>query len=53
MSETADAQPHTMAIPGDAADKQAFAQVERWMAVIREISRKHDHLLEERSAAST
>lgn len=53
MSDTADSEPQAMTMPGDAADRQALAQVERWMAVIREISRKYDHTVDERSSAST
>ena len=40
MSDTADTQPKPTALRGDDADKRAFAQVERWMAIIREISRE-------------
>jgi hypothetical protein len=40
MSDTADSQPKPAAPRGSAADKQAFAQVEKWMAIIREISRE-------------
>jgi len=40
MSETADPQPKSAAMHGSAADQQALAQVEKWMALIREISRE-------------
>ncbi len=40
MSETADPQPKSHATRNDSADKRAFAQVEKWMAIIREISRE-------------
>lgn len=40
MSNTADAQPKPNAMRGNAADQRAFAQVDRWMAIIREISRE-------------
>ncbi len=40
MSDTAETQPKPTALRGDDADKRAFAQVERWMAIIREISRE-------------
>jgi|HubBroStandDraft_2_1064218.scaffolds.fasta_scaffold1181811_2 hypothetical protein len=41
MSETsADTQAKSHAARGDAADQRAFAQVEKWMAIIREISRE-------------
>jgi hypothetical protein len=40
MSETADTQSKPTSMRGDSSDKQAFAQVEKWMAMIREISRE-------------
>jgi hypothetical protein len=40
MTDTADTQSKPNATLGDTADKRAFAQVERWMAIIREISRE-------------
>ena len=40
MSETADTQSKRAAMRGDSSDKQALAQVEKWMAMIREISRE-------------
>ena len=39
MSET-NTQQKPDSTRGNAADKRAFAQVERWMAIIREISRE-------------
>jgi hypothetical protein len=39
MSETTDSQSKPVSSRGDAADKHALAQVEKWMAIIREISR--------------
>ena len=38
MSETADTQSKPGSMRSDSADKQALAQVEKWMAMIREIS---------------
>ena len=38
MSETADTQSQPTTRRDDQADKRAFAQVEKWMAMIREIS---------------
>jgi hypothetical protein len=38
MSEIADTSSRQTARRDDRADKQAFAQVEKWMAMIREIS---------------
>jgi hypothetical protein len=38
MSEIADTPSPQTARRNDRADKQAFAQVEKWMAMIREIS---------------
>jgi hypothetical protein len=38
MSEIADTQSPPTTRRDDQADKQAFAQVEKWMAMIREIS---------------
>jgi hypothetical protein len=40
MSETTDSQSKSVSSRGAAADKHAFAQVEKWMAIIREISRE-------------
>jgi len=40
MSETAEAQSKPASTRGNSSDKQAFAQVEKWMAMIREISRE-------------
>jgi hypothetical protein len=41
MSETAaDTHPKPHAMRGDSADQRALAQVEKWMAIIREISRE-------------
>jgi hypothetical protein len=40
MHENADPQSKSPPNHGDRSDKQAFAQVERWMAIIREISRE-------------
>jgi hypothetical protein len=40
MSETADTQSKPASMRGETADKQALAQVEKWMAIIREISRE-------------
>ena len=38
MSEIADTQSRPTTRRDDQADKQAFAQVEKWMAMIREIA---------------
>jgi hypothetical protein len=38
MSDTADTQSNPTTRRDDQADKQAFDQVEKWMAMIREIS---------------
>jgi hypothetical protein len=38
MSDIADMQSSPTTRRGDQADKQAFAQVEKWMAMIREIT---------------
>jgi hypothetical protein len=40
MTESADAQSKPALHGSTAADKHAFAQVERWMEIIREISRE-------------
>jgi hypothetical protein len=40
MSETVDTQPKPKAIRRDSADGHILAQVEKWMAMIREISRE-------------
>jgi len=40
MFEMADTQSKPIAMRGDSSDKQALAQVEKWMAIIREISRE-------------
>ncbi len=41
MSEnTTDTQPKAHSSRGDTADQRVFAQVEKWMAIIREISRE-------------
>jgi len=40
ISQTADTQPKPIATRGNASDKEALAQVEKWMAMIREISRE-------------
>ncbi len=40
MSEIADMQSKPIAMRGNSSDKQALAQVEKWMAMIREISRE-------------
>jgi hypothetical protein len=40
MFEMADTQSKPIAIRGNSSDKQALAQVEKWMAIIREISRE-------------
>jgi len=40
MSETADTQSKRTSMQGDSSYKQALAQVEKWMAMIREISRE-------------
>ena len=40
MAEPADKQSDTNSTRRDEADKKAFAQVEKWMAIIREISRE-------------
>ena len=40
MPETANIEPKGKPARAAAADKKAFAQVERWMAIIREISRE-------------
>jgi hypothetical protein len=40
MSETADTQSKSNSTRGDTSAKHAFAQVEKWMAIIREISRE-------------
>ncbi len=40
MSETADTQTKPTSMRGDSSDKQAIAQVEMWMAMIRKISRE-------------
>jgi hypothetical protein len=37
MSEIADTQSRATTRRDDQADKQAFAQIEKWMAMIREI----------------
>ena len=39
MSEAAAMQSKPIAIQGNSSDKQALAQVEKWMAMIRELSR--------------
>jgi hypothetical protein len=38
MAETMTAQPKLNATRGGSADKAALAQVEKWMAIIREVS---------------
>ncbi|MGB7100012.1 MAG: hypothetical protein WBD95_14770 [Xanthobacteraceae bacterium] len=40
ISETADTHQKPASTRGDSADKRALAQVEKWMAIIREISRE-------------
>jgi len=40
MSETADIRTKPTSTREDAFDRHAFAQVEKWMAMIREISRE-------------
>ncbi|HMK70680.1 MAG TPA: hypothetical protein VK442_06890 [Xanthobacteraceae bacterium] len=40
MSETADTELKAVAMRGSASEKHALAQVEKWMAMIREISRE-------------
>lgn len=40
MSEAAYTPPKSHSNRGDSADQRAFAQVEKWMAIIREISRE-------------
>ncbi len=40
MSEVADKQSKPAAMRGGSFDRQALAQVEKWMAMIREISRE-------------
>jgi hypothetical protein len=40
MSEAADSNQKPASTRGDSADKRAFAQVEKWMAIIREVSRE-------------
>jgi len=40
MSETADTQSKARAVGGSRSDKEALAQVEKWLAMIREISRE-------------
>jgi hypothetical protein len=40
MFEIADTQSKPIAMRGDTSDKQTLAQVEKWMAMIREISRE-------------
>ena len=40
MSEAATTQSKPIAMPGNSSDKQALAQVEKWMAMIRELSRE-------------
>ena len=40
MSETADTELKAVAMGGSSSDKEALAQVEKWMAMIREISRE-------------
>jgi len=40
MAEAADKQANTISTHRNDADKKAFAQVEKWMAIIREISRE-------------
>jgi hypothetical protein len=40
MSETVTTQPKPKATPNGAADGKVLAQVEKWMAMIREISRE-------------
>jgi hypothetical protein len=41
MSEVAETQSKLTTKRDDQADKQVFAQVEKWMAMIRELN--HDH----------
>lgn len=40
MPETEHAQSHVDSIQGALSDEHAFTQVEKWMAIIRELSRK-------------
>jgi hypothetical protein len=40
MSESVTMPPKSQSTRSGSADKEAFAQVEKWMAVIREISRE-------------
>ncbi len=40
MSEPRHAQPQSASIRGISADAHAFAQVEKWMAMIRELGRE-------------
>ncbi|MGD0332380.1 MAG: hypothetical protein ABSA90_03880 [Xanthobacteraceae bacterium] len=40
MSEAADTQLKPVAMRGNSSDKEVLAQVEKWMAMIREISRE-------------
>jgi hypothetical protein len=40
MPTTAETQPKPKSTQGDSADDRALAQIEKWMAMIREISRE-------------
>jgi hypothetical protein len=40
MPEAGDKHSNTTSTRRDEADKKAFAQIEKWMAIIREISRE-------------
>ena len=40
MSQTVNTQPKPAATPGGSLDGKTFAQVEKWMEMIREISRE-------------
>jgi len=40
MSSTDESQPKRSAAPSDPSARHALAQVEKWMAIIREVSRE-------------
>jgi len=40
MSESANTQPKPKSTPGGSADGRVIAQVEKWLAMIREIARE-------------
>ena len=50
MSETLNTQTRPQPARGGSADKQTLAQVEKWMAVIREISREQQDEIKVRAS---